>query len=233
MRLSEIYTSFQGEGPNVGKRTTFIRFAGCNLRCPGWPCDTQHAIDSKSYRNSWWSSDTQTIIASLSGRSKMVTLTGGEPLLQPSSDLEELTHWLWNYGYQIELFTNGTFRLPGWSTTPNATVIMDWKLPGSGESFTAQQQITRIDNFKNFLRPKDAIKFVCANRDDFDTACQMYDNLMMLTNDDLPRPHIYVGAVWDKLKEGELAGWVLEQSRPFMLNVQVHNYVWPAHERGR
>ena len=35
----EIFTSIQGEGDFQGQKATFIRFAGCNLRCP-W-CDTK------------------------------------------------------------------------------------------------------------------------------------------------------------------------------------------------
>jgi len=53
MRLSELYTSIQGEGPRVGQPVQFMRFAGCNLRCPSWPCDTQHAIDAARYRHEW------------------------------------------------------------------------------------------------------------------------------------------------------------------------------------
>lgn len=37
--VMEIFTSIQGEGAHMGKLTTFIRLAGCNLTCP-W-CDTK------------------------------------------------------------------------------------------------------------------------------------------------------------------------------------------------
>jgi organic radical activating enzyme len=37
--IGEIFRSFQGEGPLVGRYQVFVRFAGCNLRCIY--CDTQ------------------------------------------------------------------------------------------------------------------------------------------------------------------------------------------------
>ena len=36
--LVEIFESLRGEGRNTGRPCVFVRFAGCNLRCP-W-CDT-------------------------------------------------------------------------------------------------------------------------------------------------------------------------------------------------
>lgn len=41
-RLSEIFVSFQGEGPHVGKRQVFLRLAGCEVGCRF--CDTPDAL---------------------------------------------------------------------------------------------------------------------------------------------------------------------------------------------
>ena len=38
--LVEIFSSVQGEGPDVGASTLFVRFGGCDLRCR-W-CDSPH-----------------------------------------------------------------------------------------------------------------------------------------------------------------------------------------------
>ena len=40
MRINEIFYSLQGEGYFTGTPAVFVRFAGCNLRCPF--CDTDH-----------------------------------------------------------------------------------------------------------------------------------------------------------------------------------------------
>ena len=43
--ITELFSSFQGEGPYAGRRQIFIRFAGCPLSC--FYCDTQSAKDPK------------------------------------------------------------------------------------------------------------------------------------------------------------------------------------------
>src|SRR2546421_11957974 len=41
--VSEIFSSFQGEGVFAGRRHVFLRMAGCNLRC-GY-CDTPDSLE--------------------------------------------------------------------------------------------------------------------------------------------------------------------------------------------
>jgi 7-carboxy-7-deazaguanine synthase len=226
MRLTEIYTSTQGEGPGVGELTQFIRFAGCNLRCAGWPCDTPFAIDPAKYRDKWYDRNPAQIMEELSRHPKQVTLTGGEPFLQHSAHLVTLYDSLKANGYFTEVFTNGTRPFPTWIQNENVRVIMDWKLDGSGED--AEDPI-RIDNVKK-LKPKDAIKFVCADESDFIQAVNLYNRYLGFPYDD---PHLYVGAVWGKVQEGEVVEWLKKMKVPFKLNVQVHNYLWPPHERRR
>jgi len=43
--ITEIFSSFQGEGPYTGRRQLFIRFAGCPLSC--FYCDTSYARDPR------------------------------------------------------------------------------------------------------------------------------------------------------------------------------------------
>jgi len=81
--LREVFTSIQGEGMHCGKRMTFIRFLGCNLSCNY--CDTPETqsmegafVDQGKVMQNPTSIDT--IISRLDAN--IVTLTGGEPLLQ-------------------------------------------------------------------------------------------------------------------------------------------------------
>lgn len=230
MRLSELYTSIQGEGPGIGRPTQFVRFAGCNLRCPGWPCDTQHAIDPAKYRHEWENIEPNELYSRIRhGHPEIgrVTLTGGEPFLQPAGELATLVSAYMGPHYDIEVFTNGTLPFPEWVERPNVSVIMDWKLPGSGEDGYLD---TRVRNL-SMLTTEDAVKFVCVDKDDFDTACAIvcneYPELFKYVHN-----NIYVGAAWGKVTEAEVAKWLIESGNDFKLNVQQHNYIWPRDQRG-
>lgn len=236
LRLSELYTSIQGEGPNVGQPTQFVRFAGCNLRCPGWPCDTPHAIDPKIWREEAERLDFETLNDRLAEWPRSITLTGGEPLTQPSDELKNFVE-LSVLDYEIDIFTNGTRPFPGWLVDPNndITIIMDWKLPGSGEPFAQsnlfvapETQSTRLEN-AGALRESDAIKFTVKDIRDLDVARDTYYKL----GDNLDcQAQVYVGGVWDAIDDQLIVEYITSHELDWKLNVQLHKYVWPAEARG-
>jgi 7-carboxy-7-deazaguanine synthase len=139
--LSEIFTSVQGEGPDVGVPALFVRFGGCNLECSY--CDTPASRSrsavfrmhgkkgSRTIDNPIESSDLVAIIMQESDGPRLAVLTGGEPLLQPEA-VSALGRGLKARGFRIHLETNGTL--------PEAVrdvmeavdlVVMDLKLPAS------------------------------------------------------------------------------------------------------
>lgn len=236
LRVSEIYASTQGEGPNVGKTTVFLRFGGCNLRCPGWPCDTEHAINP-SFRTEWRKLEVDDVfketvkVAEIAG-AKLITLTGGEPFLQKHSELEILVSMLRENGYQVECFSNGTIEYPDWAMK-NIHFIMDWKLPGSGEDHMNETRLKNLVKLSNTtdhvpLYPQ-SVKFVCKNEHDFTLALTLWSVYLKDTT-----VRTYYGRVWDgEISNAELVKRVMFFRLPWYLNVQMHNYIWPANERGR
>ncbi|MBP3773949.1 MAG: radical SAM protein [Bacteroidaceae bacterium] len=98
--VNEIFYSIQGEGYHAGRPAVFVRFSGCNLKCPY--CDTQHA----SHQNM----TAEEILEQVNGYpARFVVLTGGEPSLCVDDALVGLLHSQDKY---IAAETNGTHALP-------------------------------------------------------------------------------------------------------------------------
>lgn len=253
LKVNEIYSSIQGEGPNVGVATTFVRFGGCNLRCPGWGtyirnqvhgtieevglpidkfvgtenifegCDTIHAVYPEF--RSEWTKMTPTEIIDECQDTAMVTLTGGEPLIQPEDELELLWQLLYNKGHTVEVFTNGTQLLPEWLLNKNKSyIIMDFKLDGSGE-------YGKFNNLNlGLLRIQDTIKFVCKDQDDIDQAVKYMAVFQNHTD-----AQFSMGVVWNQfeLTEAQLAELLSTDLSEVSLNIQLHKHIWDPQERRR
>lgn len=104
LQIHGIFPTIQGEGPLTGHPATFIRFAGCNLRCPG--CDTVYTGPTVRKMSP------EAILAEvrkLHPGPRLVVITGGEPFRQ---SLGLLTQLLEDEGYQIQIETNGTLPVP-------------------------------------------------------------------------------------------------------------------------
>lgn len=223
LRLTELYSSVQGEGPRTGTPTVFVRFGGCNMRCPGWPCDTQHAIQPIL-----WAKDpvlsANTIFEQVRDNpGHNVCITGGEPTMQPYDALEELATALLSHHYTIDVFTNGSLNLfPMWMLEDKVCVIMDWKLHGSGEATRGLE--VRRSNVRR-LSSKDAIKFVVKDEPDLKEAMKVASEIQ-------PECPIWVGVAWGKYPADELVKDVLTYGLNWRVNIQVHKYIWPGVEKG-
>lgn len=131
-RVNDIFYSLQGEGHNTGRAAVFVRFAGCNLRCPF--CDTEF----DAYRD--MSVDEilaemlrlQTVdgrLAPVDDR-RLVVLTGGEPTLQVDEAFVDALH---QHGYEVAMESNGTRPAPknlDWLTVSPKGVVSGTEAPG-------------------------------------------------------------------------------------------------------
>lgn len=124
----EVFHSIQGEGSRSGEAATFLRLAGCNLRCT-W-CDTSYSWNSEGVRAA-----TATTIEDLAAqvRERAVVLTGGEPMLHRRRMPELLTALRARDVRHVTVETNATIfdaalvdAVDLWSLSP--------KLAASGET---------------------------------------------------------------------------------------------------
>ena len=212
LRFAEMYTSLQGEGAHAGLPCFFIRTGGCDLRCK-W-CDTPDALSG----GEWVSLDD--ILQAVPRHVSLVQITGGEPLLQRDRIIALAgVLSVAPYNKKILLETGGHLSLADLPRTMH--IVMDVKLPASGEAdrdFAA--------NFQ-YLKPTDEIKFVIADRRDFDAA------LDWLREYDLERRfQLLFSPVWDSLSLKDLAAWTLEAGVNVRLQTQLHKHIWGGEASG-
>lgn len=156
MRISEIFFSIQGEGYYAGTPQVFVRTAGCDLRC-FW-CDTPYALrfkDGVEY-------SVECIINKiLEFKWNRVVLTGGEPLLQPVKELNELLKELKSRGFHTMIETSGKhYNVLNKIVEFVDHISMDIKLPD-------EVGINILEFHKKFLYvapEKTSIKVVISNK---------------------------------------------------------------------
>ncbi len=105
-RVNEIFYTLQGEGAHSGIPAVFVRFSGCNLRCP-W-CDTDFT-DCTEMTAEQIVAEVVELYDIPNERHKMCVLTGGEPSLQVDKPLIDALH---EAGFYIGIETNGTRPFP-------------------------------------------------------------------------------------------------------------------------
>ena len=210
LTVCETFTSLLGESTLAGLPAFFIRLTGCNLRCRY--CDTTHAYEEGELH------PVESLVkAALDTSSRLVLVTGGEPLLQESSRV--LLHKLLDAGLEVLLETNGSLPLRGVDTRVRR--IVDVKCPGSGMSkhnFWANLEI---------LTPRDEVKFVICDEEDFNWAVSVAERYRLPER--LP---VLISPAFGVLSLPQVAAWILRSGHPLRLNLQLHKYIWGSEAKG-
>ena len=204
LRITEIFYSLQGESNTVGIPTVFIRLTGCPLRCVY--CDTAYAF------NGGKKIEIAKIIAQVEQYgTQYITITGGEPLAQPSC-LELMSHLL-DKGFIVSLETSGAIDVSG--VDRRVVKVMDLKTPSSGElSKNLYQNI-------HYLNDKDQVKFVIGNDEDYNWS------KAAITEYALPgRCEILFSPVMGQQNPTELAEKILQDRLPVRFQIQLHKLLW-------
>lgn len=225
MQITEIYRSIQGESSYAGLPCIFVRLTACNLRCT-W-CDSEYTF-SGGRKMSPGEVEAEVRRLAPSG---LVEITGGEPMLQ-EHELLPFMERLIALGYTVLLETSGERPL---QAVPREVIkIVDVKCPGSGEGGSFRQENLQA------LRPHDEVKFVLADRFDYEFARDF------TRRHDLPaRVHsVIFSPAFRKDAAGardtshclvdprELAEWLLADDLPVRLGLQLHKFVWEPSLKG-
>jgi len=223
--LIEIYKSIQGESSFAGLPCIFVRLAGCNLRC-AW-CDSEYTFTG-GYK---LSEDQMVAEVEKLAPVRLIEFTGGEPMLQ-ERELIPLMERLLGAGYDLMIETSGERPL---ETVPCAVhKIVDVKCPGSGEA--GSFRIANLD----CLTERDEVKFVIANRGDYEFA----RDFIRLHKPETRAGQILLSPAFSKtpsperstdnslLDPRELVEWMLADGLPARLSLQIHKFVWEPLKKG-
>jgi 7-carboxy-7-deazaguanine synthase len=204
VRVTEIFRSIQGESTRAGFPCAFVRLTGCSLRCV-W-CDSAYAFHGGD----------EMPVAEAAARvtalgTDLVEVTGGEPLEQEG--VYPLMERLLGLGKTVLLETGGHVALD--RVDPRVIKIVDVKAPGSG------MQAANLPANLDALGPRDELKFVLADRRDFDWS------LDVVKGRDLDsRRVVTFSPVWEGLPAARLAEWIRDSGRNIRLGLQLHKILW-------
>jgi 7-carboxy-7-deazaguanine synthase len=149
---------------------------------------------------------------------RLVLVTGGEPMLQRS--VLDLFGKLLEEDYTVLVETGGQVSLA--DVDPRVHKIMDYKGPSSG-----MESHNDYDNVR-YLTKRDEVKFVVEDRRDFDWACDLVRRYDLASR----AGEILFSPVFNKLSHADLTEWVLHCGIPARLQLQLHKIIWPDIQRG-
>lgn len=210
LKVIEIYQSIQGESSLTGIPCTFVRLAGCPLRCK-W-CDTVYSFEGGSILTL---AEIVTQVQALAPRT--VELTGGEPLAQTQTN--QLAEMFVAQGFKVMIETSGSEPI---EFLPKEThIVMDVKCPGSGMSSK-----NKLGNLQH-LKPTDDLKFVVASQEDFDWSCKFVQDHQLED-----KVNLLASPAFGHVDPKDLVTWILSAPVTFRLNLQIHKYIWGPRVKG-
>ena len=207
--VTEIFDSIEGEGKRAGQLVTFIRLAGCNLRCSY--CDTGYALEAKG--NNMTAGEIADKV-----KYKRATITGGEPLTQ---ELATLLIELFKRGVEVNIETNGSKDIRPYLNFPNVFFTIDFKCTSSGMSdkMLASNYLA--------LRPRDVIKFVVSSSNDILQAEKYYELYKMSGK------NVYLSPVFGAIKPATIVQVMQAHNlEGWRVQLQLHKFIWDPSKRG-
>jgi len=212
LQVAELFASIQGESSFAGLPCSFVRLAGCDLRC-SW-CDTAWAQPPHGGQ----AMGIPGILAALDEHALgLVELTGGEPLQQAAAI--PLLEAMLTAGYRVLLETSGACDIG--PVPPGVHIILDLKGPSSGQTHRM-----RWDNIPK-LPASAEIKIVLADRGDYEWALDIMGEHNLAA-----RGPVLFSPISTTLPPRDLAAWMVADRTQARLQLQLHKYIWSPDEKG-
>lgn len=216
--VAEKFTSINGEGKKAGELAVFIRFRKCNLCCSY--CDTAWANRNDSPAEEYALEKLVEEVEQTGIRN--VTLTGGEPLLQP--DLDLFITELMKRNHAVEIETNGSISIQHFSElTYRPDFTLDYKLPSSH-----MEKFMLTENYQYLNYTHDVVKFVAGSVQDLEKALEIIQKFDLLN-----KAKIYFSPVFGEIDPKEIVAFLKQhQLNQIRLQLQLHKFIWNPNQGG-
>jgi 7-carboxy-7-deazaguanine synthase len=228
----EFFDSIEGEGKRAGATATFIRLAGCNLRC-GY-CDTTHALET----DAGIKMTLKEILSLINPTYKRVTLTGGEPLL--AADVDILVKNLLAQKCEVNIETNGSIDVADFRArvgdSKSLFFTVDYKLPSSD----VNDKMLDVNYFS--LREDDVLKFVVGSPEDIPSMLHLIERMqghiinaiIAKKETTMVMPQIFIGMVYGAFELPALADIIINTPilKEARLQLQFHKIIWGPNKQG-
>lgn len=215
MIVNEIFSSIDGEGLRTGELATFIRLAGCNLRCRY--CDTEYALDNNSGIEM---NITEILNEVKKYKNRNITLTGGEPLAH--KEINKLIEELIKNNYFVNIETNGSIDIEPY--VGKCLITMDYKCKSS-----LMEKTMLLSNLEK-LSETDVLKFVI-NSEDFDCIENILKNFNI-------KSYIYISPIFNEINLPDIVEFMkrcnekgIDMSK-VRIQIQLHKIIWNPDMRG-
>lgn len=196
----------------------FIRLKGCNLNCSY--CDTKWANERKTP----YELMTAAQIADKIKESGvlLVTLTGGEPLLDENIG-ELIGSILMLPQVELEIETNGSVPIRMFrERDARLTMTMDYKLPSSH-----MEESMCLENME-YLKPWDVVKFVIGSEEDLTRAKEIIDRFSLCE-----RAIVYFSPVFGAIEPERIVEYMKEEHlTKVRFQIQIHKVIWDPDKTG-
>ena len=212
LRVTEIFRSIKGESTRAGRACTFVRLTGCPMRCI-W-CDSEYTFTGGEHIS------LEDVLKQVRAFGcQLVEITGGDPLAQKHA--LTLVQRLCDEGFEVLIETGGYFPTEG--VDERAKLILDVKCPASGE-----ETRNHWPNLERLRSDRDEVKFVIANRADWDYAQDV------IRRYDLERAAyaVLISPVWDAMDLADVAERIASSGLNIRMQLQLHKYIWGPDVRG-
>lgn len=232
LKIVELFKSIEGEGIRTGSVCTFIRAFGCPCRCTY--CDSMYANETGHGMQIEDMTVEEIVNFCKQLKTPYVTITGGEPLIQP--EINELIEALLQDKFQVNIETSGACDISmvheyfaqkrKHPLLNNLIFTVDYKSFSSGCT-----GLMIMQNFTKHIRSSDVVKFVVGSKEDLDQMKSVVEKVKLHRG--IFSPHFFVSPIFGVIEPKEIVEYLKDNDLfDVRMQLQAHKFIWPSDMKG-